>query len=235
MRFIFCFLLLLSFSGCSLLGTSTKTGFADDYYTVRKDSLKEKVYVDFEEDEITIYSVSGRKESKLKIDPTVPGKIFPKEEKSAELSDLKFRHSNFDLDLFTMPVKLRPAQNDVPWQLNANLNGAVYAGYRTDKFNLHYTPNPLGKVKRSVTHLGISFGVFSGIGNTFMSPTNTNFYITTEYDGVVWTKGIAAIFALNNFTAGLALGTDNLTDKNKSHWNYEGRPWLGLVLGLNLN
>lgn len=219
-----------------MLGTSTKSKFADDYYIVKKKGAQnEKVYVDFEEDEITVYSTTGKKKESHQIDQTVQGTIFPKEEKGTKTPDLKFKHGDFDLDLFTMPVKLRPARNGVAWQLNANVNGAIYAGYRVDKFNLHYTPNPLGKVKRSITHTGFSFGIFSGLGNTFMSPTNTDFNIETEYDGVVWTKGVAAIFALNNFTAGLAIGTDNLTDRNKKYWNYEGQPFLGLVLGLNLN
>jgi hypothetical protein len=222
-------------SGCSILGTSSKTSFSDDYYTLKKKGSRDKVYVDFEEEVITLYSVNGRKQSSFAIDSTIPGKMFPGQGAAGAVSDLKFGHNSFDLDLFTLPVKLRPAQNGVPAQLNANVNGAVYFGFRHDNFDLAYNPNPLGHSKRSITHFGISFGAFTGLGNTFMSPTNTNFYIDTEYDGIVWLKGIAAIAALNKFTAGLAVGTDNLLDRNKSHWLYEGKPWIGLTLGLNLN
>ena len=39
----------------------------------------------------------------------------------------------------------------------------------------------------------------------------------------------------NNITAGLALGFDNLLDKNKKIWIYENKYWIGLTFGLNLN
>ncbi|WP_165940196.1 MULTISPECIES: hypothetical protein [Dyadobacter] len=57
----------------------------------------------------------------------------------------------------------------------------------------------------------------------------------SEYDGLVWGKGIAGIIGINNFTIGLAIGFDNLLDKNKQVWIYQGKPWLGLAFGLNLN
>ncbi|MGL6268762.1 MAG: hypothetical protein ACRC2O_12600 [Chitinophagaceae bacterium] len=76
---------------------------------------------------------------------------------------------------------------------------------------------------------------FTGLGNTFMSPTNTNNTLLQEYDGIVWSKGLAGILAINNFTVGLALGFDYLVDKNRSIWIYQNKPWLGLAFGLNLN
>ncbi|WP_294671259.1 hypothetical protein [uncultured Fluviicola sp.] len=44
-----------------------------------------------------------------------------------------------------------------------------------------------------------------------------------EYDGIVWSKGLAGIFAINRFTVRLAFGFDNLPDKNKSTWIYESK------------
>jgi hypothetical protein len=68
-----------------------------------------------------------------------------------------------------------------------------------------------------------------------MNPWVTENQITQEYDGVVWSKGIAGIIGIDNFTIGLALGWDHLLDKNKNYWIYQGKPWLGLAFGLNLN
>jgi hypothetical protein len=59
--------------------------------------------------------------------------------------------------------------------------------------------------------------------------------IAYEYDGVIWTKGIAAVMAVNNFTVGLAVGADWLLDRNRRFWIYQNRPWVGLAFGLNLN
>ena len=34
---------------------------------------------------------------------------------------------------------------------------------------------------------------------------------------------------------GFAVGADRLLDRNADRWIHEGKPWLGLVFGLNLN
>lgn len=68
-----------------------------------------------------------------------------------------------------------------------------------------------------------------------MTPTTTTNFISTEYDGIVWPKGVAGIIAVNNFTVGVSLGFDNLLDRNKQFWIYESKPWFGLAFGLNLN
>ncbi len=59
--------------------------------------------------------------------------------------------------------------------------------------------------------------------------------ILTEYDGLIFQKGISGIIAVNKLTVGLSLGSDNLLDHNKKKWIYENKLWYGLMLGLNLN
>jgi len=56
-----------------------------------------------------------------------------------------------------------------------------------------------------------------------------------EYDGVVFQKGIAGLFAINKLTVGLSIGNDRLLDKNQYDWEYHHKIWYGLMLGLNLN
>lgn len=68
-----------------------------------------------------------------------------------------------------------------------------------------------------------------------VSPTTTNDQTEHEYDGIVWTKGVAGIFAINTFTIGVSLGFDNLLDQNRTVWIYESKPWIGFTFGLNLN
>ncbi|MEJ7681528.1 MAG: hypothetical protein WKG06_27495 [Segetibacter sp.] len=48
-------------------------------------------------------------------------------------------------------------------------------------------------------------------------------------------NGLAAIVGINNLSVGFLLGTDYLLDKNKRFWIYQGKPWLGLSVGLNIN
>ncbi|MDF3028419.1 MAG: hypothetical protein K0S23_2726 [Fluviicola sp.] len=221
-------------TSCSVFQKSAKKELNDGFYTQRNDHQKKRVYIDIVEDNLRIHATK-RVNRQLIVDTTLKMLVFPKEMKGAYEQMVSFNKASFDIDFFTIPLKLRPGQKSVPAQLNANLNGAVYLGFRTDKYVLNYTANPLGKSNRDINHFGFSIGAFTGLGNTFMSPTNTDNVLQQEYDGIVWSKGLAGIFAINHFTVGLALGFDNLLDKNNNIWIYESKPWLGLALGLNLN
>lgn len=227
---VYCILL----SSCNVLQKNSKKEFIDDFYMQHIDKIKKQVYVSVLEDAISVYPTTIQN-NKPSIDTFNSSDIFPKEIYTEFNKTVSFTKPSLDLDFFTIPLKFRPSSNNVPAQLNTTLNGAVYLGYRTDKYVLNYFKNPLGKSDRSINHFGFSIGAFTGLGNTFMSPTTTNNILQQEYDGIVWTKGLAGTFALNSFTIGLAFGFDNLLDRNNKIWIYESKPWLGLAFGLNLN
>ncbi len=120
--------------------------------------------------------------------------------------------------------------------MNANLNGGAYLGLRNDIYSIKYSASPLLlKSERKINHFGFSAGIFTGIGNTLVSSTSTNNLASYDYEGIVWSKGLAGIFAINNFTVGISIGIDYLMDKNRSIWIYQNQPWAGLAFGLNLN
>ncbi|MDP1971621.1 hypothetical protein [Sediminibacterium sp.] len=221
-----CFFVIvfITFSSCSTLTKTAKKDFNDGYYYQRIDGKKQFVFIDNEDDIIRIHA------TKIDQNISIIDTIGIEYQKATS-----FNQASFDIDFLTIPLKFRPTQLNVPPQLNTNLNGAVYFGYRNDKYVISYDANPLGKSFRNINHFGFSIGAFTGFGNTFMSPTNTNNILQQEYDGIVWSKGVAGILAVNNFTLGLAIGFDNLLDKNQSIWIYKNKPWLGLAFGLNLN
>lgn len=219
--------LLLTLNSCGVLSNSSGE-LTSGYYTQRNEGKRQQVYVDVDEEQLNIYNLKdGHAEA-----PTV---YYPEEEvaDTEEITAL-WQHS-FDLDLLTIPLKYRPAQQGVPAQLNSDLNGAVYLGYRMDRYKPHYHQTPTKSSLLETTHLGFSFGYFSGIGNTAVTPTTTNNNIELEYDGVVWLNGVAAIVGVNNFTVGFSLGFDTLLDENSTYWIYQTKPWIGLAVGLNLN
>ena len=67
-----------------------------------------------------------------------------------------------------------------------------------------------------------------------MNPFVTNINIQPEYDGVVITEGIAGLVGVGGFTFGGAVGFDNLMDKNRNTWIYQGKFWLGFTVGFNI-
>lgn len=222
------------FSRCKVLEISNKQEFKDGFYTQHINNQKQRVYIDITDDSITIYP-SNISNHIRRVEKNTVLSVFQKEIQRDFKQSHSYTKASFDIDFFTIPLKFRPIQNNVPAQLNTNLNGAIYLGYRIDKFLLNYIPNPLGKSDRKINHVGFSMGAYSGIGNTTMSPTNTNFFLQQEYDGIIWSKGLAGFFALNSFTVGLTLGIDHLLDSNNTIWIYEAKPYLGLAFGLNLN
>jgi len=46
---------------------------------------------------------------------------------------------------------------------------------------------------------------------------------------------LASIVGYKTFTAGLALGFENLMSADNRVWIYHNKPYLGVTIGLNLN
>lgn len=232
-RIVASLLLILVAAGCEIIRKSPKTAFTNGFYKQKSGDRKQIVYTDIEDENVVIYDTYTQN-NKTFADTIQAPRVF-RPETGETGSPVSFNKHSFDVDFLTMPLKYRPAVNGVPQQLNTNLNGALYLGYRTDKFSLRYLKSPLNIAERAINHYGFSLGGFTGLGNTAMNPTTTNNTLSTEYDGIVWIKGISGIIAINNFTLGISLGFDHLLDKNHRVWIYEGKPWLGLAFGLNLN
>ena len=220
-------------SSCSALNKSAKYQFADEYYTTKlSDSSTGQVYILNVEDTLKVFETIIY-DKKVEVDTLKKPEIFLKEQKNL-YSSLIFKKSSLDIDFLTILLKYRPVTPTLPNQLNTNLNGAVYLGFRNDYYSIRYKKNPFS-YSRFTTHYGLSFGGFAGLGSTTMSPSVTDNLLQNEYDGVVFTKGIAAIIGINNATIGFTFGFDNLLDANRNLWIYDGKPWVGLAFGLNLN
>lgn len=132
---------------------------------------------------------------------------------TAQAGDIKM-----DIDIITVPFKIRPGVRGFPTQLNANLSTALYLGKR-----------------KELQDSGYGYGVFAGLGSVTMNPYVTRQAIDYEYDGFVSSVGIAGIYDARRFNVGVAIGIDHLMDQNKTKWIYQHQPWVGILLGINLN
>ena len=227
---------LTALSGCSLIRENSKYQLSDGRYFSRiMEPDTRRVYVDNEDDDIIVYPLKSLK-NKYTVDTSGHRpQLFGQSETTGQSTKASFTQASFDIDILTIPFKYRFSTATFPRQITANINGAVYLGYRSDVYVLRYRTDPLGTSIRYINHFGFSVGGFTGLGSSAMNPWVTNNQIDKEYDGVVWPKGLAAIFGLNNFTAGLAVGWDHLLDPNRKYWIYQRKPWVGFVFGLNLN
>lgn len=130
---LFPFIALMLLTSCNVLQKTSRTDFTQGYYKMKVSKQKSTVFIEKPEDTLRVYHIT-------KADTLAYGKSsFRNALKPVECSfvvDKKptfFKHS-FDIDFLTIPLKFRPAQKGVPAQLNTNLNGAIYVGYRTDYF-----------------------------------------------------------------------------------------------------
>jgi hypothetical protein len=86
-----------------------------------------------------------------------------------------------------------------------------------------------------MNQFGYGLGFFGRLGATQMNHYVTNNNVQSEYDGVVFTKGIAGMIGIGDLTFGVAIGLDHLMDKNNKVWIYQAKVWTGFTVGLNLN
>jgi hypothetical protein len=220
-------------SSCESLKESSKYQFVEGYYKVSVKGKTENLYVLTGDDTIKAYrslDISGEK-----IDTTHAFLFAFPPVRPNNFSSTSFTRNTLDFDILTVLFKYRFPVNGFPPQLNASFNGALYLGYRTDVYKLSYKTTPMRYVKRSVTHYGYSIGLFSGFGTARIDEYDTEGALNYEYDGLVNLTGVAIIAALDKLTAGLTIGVDHLLDKNNSVWINNGKPWIGISLGLNLN
>lgn len=218
-------LLILLLNSCATLKNNAKYELANGVYQLKSGNSNRSCYLENTGDSIVVYEIPSKNSISLPSNAAV----------SPPIEQRIVKHS-LDIDILTALFKVRPkVDNILPTQLTTNLNGNIYVGHRSDIYQIRYRKNPLDIYQRQITHFGFSGGLFLGLGSTALNPSTTNNGISTEYEGIVLQKGIGGTVAVNKLTIGLSIGFDNLLDKNDKTWIYENKPWLGLMLGLNLN
>jgi hypothetical protein len=222
-------------SGCSSLKDSPKFKFEDGIYKTSIDGKKQHVYVENSNDTVAVY-VMKKGWHRLPPETNVKAlKAYSPENSIENMGGHRYWQNSFDIDFLTIPIKLRPSTQSVPKQFSNNVNGVIYLGYRNDTYRLSYKKNPVGRLSQKISHYGISAGFITGIGATAMNPWVTDNQISIEYDGLIWSKGVAIVMGVDKFTFGLIGAVDHLLDGNRKFWIYQGKPYVGLAVGLNLN
>jgi hypothetical protein len=226
-------LMAISFS-CKPFDKIARHDFNSGYYRLKTEDKKATdVYTGFTGDTIKVYSLTDNGNSKIpeklpfavsSLDNIIPGNYFYKS---------CFSRNSVDVDLTTVILKYRPPAKGVPNQLSANLNGAIYVGFRKNFYRLIPSVTPLNEESSYLKQVSFDAGLFGGLGITPINPTVTANNITQEYDGMVFQKGVATFLTVDNISIGIALGFDNLLDKNKSVWIYNQKPYIGLLIGIS--
>jgi hypothetical protein len=227
---IFLVLGILLLASCSTVEKASMHGFLSGFYSLDSSRKSAKVYVDVVEDQLDVYQTDGAGKVANRL-ISVP--LYASD--SARHAPMIFRKTSLDIDIASIFLKYRPSVKGVPAQLSADLNVALYAGLRRDRFKVSYKTDPLGKQTRELNSLGYDLGFFAGTGITPVSPFTTLNRTTNDYSGMIIQMGFAGFLESRFASFGLAIGIDHLVSRDSKIWIYNHKPWVGFVVGIALN
>ena len=223
---------VLALDGCAVVGNVAQLD--DDYYRVVHRPAADTLAALAQQQQLYVQ----QRADTLLLTPDAPaGPLRTYHYRLQPDHRLLLLRRRLDIDVFTIPFKVRPPRGGVPVQLNTNFNAAIYVGRRLDFYSLRTKrTTPFGATAH-IRALGLGYGAFVGAGSTFITDdvTFTTRPTAADYEGVVLHGGLAAIYDARAFNIGLAAGLDQLLGPDGRHWVYQHKPWVGLLFGLDLN
>jgi len=227
-------LLMVISVSCVSTGKIARHDFDSGFYNLKTQGAQpSSVYAKVTEDSVIIYPVITNGKKELPNMSSGTGIKLSKEKTDNYLNKSCFTNNSIDIDLTSILFKYRQPKDDVPAQFSADLNFAIFLGFRKDYYKMaSSTRQPHDEIS-FIRQVGFDLGIFAGIGTSPVNPTNTNNKTSQQYDAMIFQKGVAGFISYGKMSLGLALGFDNLMDKNRPSWVFDQKPYLGLVIGIS--
>jgi hypothetical protein len=152
---------------------------------------------------------------------------------------LRFFESYPIFQAITVPVKLRPALHDtLEYQAVGSFDVGISLGW---KYSFHtyrnYYHQPTGQfLSKRISQYSIVPGAFLTLGTEELNVAKKNLKQPIGYIREVPTisPGGFLVLGVNRVNVGLALGADFTFGSAARAWIYQGKPWLGVVLSVDL-
>lgn len=155
-----------------------------------------------------------------------------------------FRHNDISLSALTIPLKYRFAgrnretgidfDEEFSTSFNANLYLSIAFRGRT-KFTY------LKNLDNSIRDISWRTGIFIGLGTHKLNSGNTsaagegNSYVEgREENKGLFSTGLGISYTYKTFSIGFYGGLDYAIGKGSGAWDYDGKPWVGVALGLEV-
>lgn len=229
-RYISIFIFIGFIVSCKTLEEASVHGLTSGFYSLKSvDQKDKKVYADVAEDQIDLYHRSHGQ-----LDKNIFRSLTLHATDSISVAKLVLKKQSLDIDLSSILLKYRPSIHVITPQLTSELNIALYAGMRHDRYSILSVKDPLGKYHPQIRSIGYDFGFFAGMGTTTITPFTTNGKRTDEYSGMILQAGFAGFLESSMASFGLSVGFDHLLNADKKIWIYHHRPWIGFMVGIAL-
>ena len=221
---------VVGITSCNTLNNVSRHGFNSGYYKLDTAGGNTDVYADITGERITVHQqFKGKPDAAPFLHIALPWND------SLPVRPLVFKKQSLDIDLTSILLKYRPALRGLPPQVSSDLNMALYAGWRYDRYKISSATNPLGRKYIATASLGYDVGIFAGMGSTPVNPFTTNNRTTLDYSGMIAQAGLAGFLETEIASFGLAIGIDYLLNRDRSIWIYHKKPWVGFVVGVAIN
>lgn len=137
----------------------------------------------------------------------------------------------------SIPVKLRLPLNDtIRATASSSFTLGITVGRKItyNKFRCYYSCAQKETLNSKTTRFTIAYGGFFGPVFQELKKETTEGHVKNARTAVGPTVGGFVVFGVNQFNVGGALGFDHPLGAGSEYWVYRYKPWIGLIIALDL-
>lgn len=148
-----------------------------------------------------------------------------------------YRDGKVILQGASIPLKIRStvdasdAFSSIPSTTETSVNIGFMGGYKFGWNKYRKDNNLFGQ---QTTKYSITPGIFLGTGSADLSTTLTRPVISTARKAAMISAGVSVVLGFNSFNIGYAFGWDHAVGSSAGSWVYQGIPWNGIIVSLDL-
>jgi len=147
-----------------------------------------------------------------------------------------YKTSTTNLQSLTIPFKIRFKQDSISSQISTGVNVGLSIAFKRQLKS--YAPisakSNSAPISYKESNFEYSIAPFLGVTTIDLTAANTGNEMNKDKKVFGLSYGVIGTIGINKFDLGLGFGFDAGLNKESKNWIYQNKPWLGIVLGLDL-
>jgi len=152
--------------------------------------------------------------------------------------DKKFKYTETKAkwQAVTIPFKVRFETDEKPYNLSTSVN----VGFTISWKKIYHSYRPISESKdtkpfaNKTSQFELGLAPFLGITAIDLEASNTNDIVENDRKIFGLSFGIFGMIGIDDFDIGVGIGIDHGFSNQSSDWIYQNKPWIGLILGIDL-